>query len=338
MLESGSSGVTRRAAAKQIGEVQKLYPNELHRLLNRLIGYLHSTSWDTRIAAAQAVDAILKNVPEWQPGPIKKHETQTKCLRDIGSASAVASAGITEDENICLSNDSSTTSNTTVSTSTVSELHPKDAYLTFIEFNLEQVLSRGALLFGSEGVEFDDLSEDKGGSIELEVNSVERLNRQRALLNEKLGLTQASKLGINLTDLITNEDVMQHHHPQTKPTASTPCSVHAEGEKLPVERILKLSASRTPNFLDGKSSNEKGNSKALSCREINRAKRKARQNAATIPVSSNLNGCAVVGDEPEGKKLKSTNMGSGRTASASGLTIGESGQMQPEIFYSLKGL
>lgn len=67
LLESGSSSVTRRAAAKQIGEVQRLHPHELHNLLNRLIVYIHSNSWDTRIAASQAVQAILENVPQWNP-------------------------------------------------------------------------------------------------------------------------------------------------------------------------------------------------------------------------------------------------------------------------------
>lgn len=46
LLESGSSPVTRRAAAKQIGEVQKLHPHELHNLLSRLLVYLHSPVWD----------------------------------------------------------------------------------------------------------------------------------------------------------------------------------------------------------------------------------------------------------------------------------------------------
>lgn len=69
LLESGSSTVTRKAAAKQIGEVQKLHPHELHNLLNRVLVYLHSSSWDTRVAAALAVQAILENVPEWAPSP-----------------------------------------------------------------------------------------------------------------------------------------------------------------------------------------------------------------------------------------------------------------------------
>lgn len=85
LLESGSSAVTRRAAAKQIGEVQKLHPHELHNLLNRLHTYLHSSSWDTRIAAAQAVDAIFANVPVWNPTPcsVKIGELREKNIETI---------------------------------------------------------------------------------------------------------------------------------------------------------------------------------------------------------------------------------------------------------------
>jgi TATA-binding protein-associated factor len=34
--------------------------------------YLRSANWDTRIAAGQAVEAIVKNVPEWNPVPRAK--------------------------------------------------------------------------------------------------------------------------------------------------------------------------------------------------------------------------------------------------------------------------
>lgn len=67
LLESGSTQVTRRAAAKQIGEVQKLHPHELHNLLNRLIVFIQSNNWETRIAASQAVAAIMENVPPYNP-------------------------------------------------------------------------------------------------------------------------------------------------------------------------------------------------------------------------------------------------------------------------------
>ena len=70
LLESGSSTVTRKAAAKQLGEVQKLHPHELHNLLGRIKSYLHSPTWDTRIAAGQAIQAVIENVPCWDPTPV----------------------------------------------------------------------------------------------------------------------------------------------------------------------------------------------------------------------------------------------------------------------------
>lgn len=67
LLENGSSSVTRRAAARQLGEVQRLHPHELHHLLSRITTYLHSLAWETRIAAGQAVEAVIQNVPQWDP-------------------------------------------------------------------------------------------------------------------------------------------------------------------------------------------------------------------------------------------------------------------------------
>ncbi|XP_047507448.1 TATA-binding protein-associated factor 172 isoform X2 [Pieris napi] len=67
LLEAGTGPATRRAAARQLGEVQKAHPEELHRLLARLMKHFRSPAWETRIAATQAVEAILSNVPEWHP-------------------------------------------------------------------------------------------------------------------------------------------------------------------------------------------------------------------------------------------------------------------------------
>lgn len=67
LLETGSSSVTRSAAAKQLGEVQRLHPHELNTLLSRTATYLKSNNWETRIAASEAVRAIVSNVPPWDP-------------------------------------------------------------------------------------------------------------------------------------------------------------------------------------------------------------------------------------------------------------------------------
>ncbi|CAD7093413.1 unnamed protein product [Hermetia illucens] len=245
LLESGSSAVTRRAAAKQIGEVQKLYPHELHNLLNRLVGYLHHSSWETRIAAAQAIEAVLSNVPQWQPksSPIKK-----------------------ENENTC---DSKTCN---------------DPQLSFETFDLCQVLQRGARLMGSEGTEFD-FAEDNDN------NSSDRLVKQRELLNEKLGFSQANKLGININinDLIALEDMKSENK-----------NCGGSSQMVPVQDILRLQPKTSE-------------SQNLSCREMNRARRKARQNNATgsLSHSSSLNRSNSTNgsiDEPERKKIKLDNM------------------------------
>lgn len=38
----------------------------------KVLTYLRSPNWDTRIAAGQAVEAIVKNIPEWEPAPRPK--------------------------------------------------------------------------------------------------------------------------------------------------------------------------------------------------------------------------------------------------------------------------
>lgn len=115
LLETGSSPVTRRAAATQLGEVQRLHPHELHRLLTRISSFLKSQTWETRIAAGQAVEAVLKNVPQWDPpGYIAKQEGA-------------------------------------VPTNSVSQ----SGRLTYDNFDMNKIISRSAHLMGSEGKEYD---------------------------------------------------------------------------------------------------------------------------------------------------------------------------------------
>ncbi|KAH8311233.1 hypothetical protein KR044_005137, partial [Drosophila immigrans] len=306
LLESGSTAATRQAAAKQIGEVQKLYPHELHTLLNRLVGYLHSSSWETRIAAAQSVEAILKQVPPWQP------ELQ---LGGINPKKERQASDATEEDS-CQSNASSSTTTTPCS----------ERLLSFDEFDLQQILQKGARLIGSEGNEFDVQEEQpaSGGGAE-EQSVAARLIRQRALLNDKLGLTAAAKLGVNLTDMITDEDVA---------LTRSGASYNINAEKLPVEHILNI---KPANGGATASANATASGQKLSCREMNRAKRKARQGSSTGATSavgvtvtptcsrrnstagitagsnsnssgssctnSNSNGASAA-DEPEKKKLK----------------------------------
>ena len=66
LLETGSSAATRRAAARQLGEVQRARPTDLPRLLARLARALRSACWDTRTAAGAGVEAVLGEAgPAW---------------------------------------------------------------------------------------------------------------------------------------------------------------------------------------------------------------------------------------------------------------------------------
>ena len=64
-------------------QVQKSHPQDLLPLLKKVLKYLYHSNWDTRLAAAQAVEAILKNVPVWSPsegkgGDVKVEDPEGK--------------------------------------------------------------------------------------------------------------------------------------------------------------------------------------------------------------------------------------------------------------------
>nr|XP_028585647.1 TATA-binding protein-associated factor 172 isoform X3 [Podarcis muralis] len=126
LLDTGTTPVTRKAAAQQLGEVVKLHPHELHNLLAKVLIHLRSTNWDTRIAAGQAVEAIVKNVPEWNPTPRPKQEHGCE--------------------------------------SPVEESSTSDR-LRFDRFDICRLLKHGASLLGSAGAEFE-VQDDTSGEVD----------------------------------------------------------------------------------------------------------------------------------------------------------------------------
>ncbi|KAI9823081.1 MAG: TATA-binding protein-associated factor mot1 [Phylliscum demangeonii] len=69
LLETGSTQLIRNTAAQQLADVQKAHPEELFHLLTRVIPYLRSRSWDTRVAAAKAVGGIVDHAERFDPNP-----------------------------------------------------------------------------------------------------------------------------------------------------------------------------------------------------------------------------------------------------------------------------
>ncbi|KAF8977691.1 TATA-binding protein-associated factor mot1 [Entomortierella lignicola] len=123
LLETGSTAAVRATAAQQLGDIQKQHPSELFNLLSRVLVHLRSKSWDTRIAAGQALEAIVRNVPQWDPSDEQQTKTEEGAERKLVEQS-------------------------------------KYDRLSFSNFDISQVLQNGKLLLGSAGKEYDlDLSD-----------------------------------------------------------------------------------------------------------------------------------------------------------------------------------
>ncbi|XP_038069588.1 TATA-binding protein-associated factor 172-like isoform X2 [Patiria miniata] len=169
LLDTGSTPVTRRAAAQQLGEVQRLHPHELHNLLAKIHFYLRSSTWETRIAAGHAIEAVAKHVPHW--APIKK-------IKEEG-ASGTATPRI------------------------ATPTHQREAdQLRFDKFDVGRVLRHGSSLLGSAGTEYEVEVEDPG------LDPKERLSKQRRLLQKRLGLDVGGVLGMDSEELFDDEDLL----------------------------------------------------------------------------------------------------------------------------------
>uniref|UniRef100_A0A8K9UHE9 B-TFIID TATA-box binding protein associated factor 1 n=1 Tax=Oncorhynchus mykiss TaxID=8022 RepID=A0A8K9UHE9_ONCMY len=127
LLDTGTTPVTRKAAAIQLGDVVKLHPHELNNLLSKVLTYLRSPNWDTRIAAGQAVEAIVKNIPEWNPSPKPKEGEPTSTYFSPEDSSSDR--------------------------------------LSFYRFDISRLLKHGASLLGSAGAEFE-VQDDKSGEVD----------------------------------------------------------------------------------------------------------------------------------------------------------------------------
>ncbi|XP_011642217.1 TATA-binding protein-associated factor 172 isoform X1 [Pogonomyrmex barbatus] len=200
LLETGTNAVTKRAAAQQLGEAQRLHPHDLHHLLARVSTLLKSPQWDTRVSAAHAVQAILAQVPPWDPQPIKKE----------------VSTDNNESEEI---------------------KHKTSTRLNLKSFDMSKVLARSSHLTGSEGSEYD-LTISEGEHLSLP--------SQQEKLVAKLGF-HPRLMGVDTSDLFTIEDLTP---------VQTQCMTQTV--TVPVDETLKQPG-------------------GLSRREMNRAKRKARQ-------------------------------------------------------------
>lgn len=173
----GSTASTRKAAATQIGEVVKVHPDELQMLMCRVHTCLRSKSWDTRIAAGEAFEAIAGNVPQWNP-PGKARQPSAAAAAAAAAAEVEAEADGGEDE-----------------------------MFRFETFNVLKVLAHAQPLLGSKGLEY----ELDAATMALDPKA--RLKKQRQMLKSQLAHGEDSDIlekgaPSGFEGFLDNDDVM----------------------------------------------------------------------------------------------------------------------------------
>ncbi|KAK6523287.1 TATA-binding protein-associated factor mot1 [Orbilia ellipsospora] len=244
LLETGSTPLVRNTAASQLADVQKSHPEEVFNLLGRVLPYLRSKKWDTRMAASKAVGGILEYSDPWIPDkthPVPEIETIKK-----------------EEEG----------QDDTIIKSEVGPTNDKD-YLEFDSFDIKSVIKNGTKLLGSLGKEYDYSLAD--------LDPAERLLRQKQNVRNTLGM--ASEYLDD--DLVEEKDFATSGAHAIPPTPRIDTSLANQPKAAAIFSPVVHSAMspRDPPLSAGLQGSANGDDSALSKRQQNMMKRKAKQNA-----------------------------------------------------------
>lgn len=191
LLDTGSNEAIRVAAAKQLGEVQRVQPSDLHYLLNRIKEYTGRFDWETRVAAGHAIKCILEHV-ERPPPPIKSEQDY------VNQANGQHMSGQLIDGII-------------------------NTRLIFQTFDLDKIVAMCPSLLSMDTIDSEEQDQPsssrgaragragrKGSTVTgSRKTSKEQLLRQRQLINKELGISMVDSLniGVKSTDIITNDDL-----------------------------------------------------------------------------------------------------------------------------------
>lgn len=237
LLETGSTPLIRNTAADQLADVQKSHPDELFNLLNRVIPFLHSKSWDTRTAAAKAVGGIAGNAEKYDPNADDEP-------LPFGSNGHFKSEGASD--SVVKKEEGATDPDLPIS----------EDQLDLKNLDIASILQHGKVLLGSAGKEYDFKL--------MAMDPSERLAHQKRSLTARLGLGGEYME----EDLVTENDI-------TVPTPGmqTP-GIHKIDTS--VSKSNNLASATVPSPMATPIDDHNGE-KALSKRQLNMLKRKAKK-------------------------------------------------------------
>ncbi|OZJ02562.1 hypothetical protein BZG36_04331 [Bifiguratus adelaidae] len=214
LLDTGSSAAVRQTAAQQIAEIHRQHPSEIFNLLSRVVVHLRSKTWDTRIAAGQALEAIASNIPDW---PVSDSEIKHSGEEAINGVPATVEKR--EDEDMSAS-------------APALEGAVMANKLSFDTFNIESVLANGRLLLGSAGKEYElDLSD---------LTPQERLAQQKKNLKKRLGLDNQ----FMDVDLFDDADIDASLKTETNANSAAPADAKAEKMEIDTTGLSKRELNR----------------------------------------------------------------------------------------------
>ncbi|RKP15030.1 SNF2 family N-terminal domain-containing protein [Piptocephalis cylindrospora] len=190
--------MTRRTAAKQLGELQRKRPEDLGTLLARILPYLGSSSWETRTAAGFALEEVVGAVPTYQPSSL-----DVKGIKEEGDSHPL-------------------------------EISPSPStgdLLSFQTIDIREVLDHGKPLLASVGKEFDVNWAEMTSSERL---AMQRKNLQKTLgvsgqfmdgLVDEKDLSTAGSTGASSSS-----------NPSSRSSPSSPSAMFSMGQELSAEK------------------------------------------------------------------------------------------------------
>eukprot|EP00198_Chlamydomonas_reinhardtii_P002616 XP_001691952.1 SNF2 superfamily protein [Chlamydomonas reinhardtii] len=146
---AGTSDATRKAAAKQLSEIARSHPDQLLSTVQKVHAYLYHKSWETRVAAGEALGYLADIFVQQTPDELRQQ---------------ALACGVDE-----------------------ASLPPCEGPLTFSGFSLQQVLEKGTPLGASGGQEFD-LVLDPGMTPKARLAAQRDVLKRRLGLDRDMGL------------------------------------------------------------------------------------------------------------------------------------------------------
>ncbi len=186
LLDSGANNSVRRMAAKQIGELVASHPSETRPVLRRVRRLLRSPTWDTRVAAGQAIAAIADQSPSFAPKYESVLEAAPEAPREETAVKAELKAEV-KVENVI---DAPTSAPAVAPASK----GPAPG-LTFSKLDVIRIMDSGTMLFGSTGDEYQSSGSDVAA--------------QRARLRKDLGIDDRFSSGGDILGL-KDEDLKEN--------------------------------------------------------------------------------------------------------------------------------